>query len=87
MRVARSPPSSEELLGAGSPDPLYARWITMYGSEEFQAVVDAVLELTDRVGAAASPGELALMREHMIVTSRCEWMFWDAAWRRETWPV
>ena len=77
----------EELLGAGSPDPLYARWIAMYGSEEFQAVVDAVLELTDRVGAAASPRELALMREHVIVTSRYEWMFWDAAWRRETWPV
>ena len=77
----------EELLEAGSPDPLYARWIAMYGSEEFQAVVDAVLELTDRVGAAASLRELALMREHMIVTSRYEWMFWDAAWRRETWPV
>jgi thiaminase (transcriptional activator TenA) len=77
----------EELLGAGSPDPLYARWIAMYGSEEFQAVVDAVLEVTDRVGAAASPREFALMREHMIVTSRYEWMFWDAAWRRETWPV
>ena len=45
------------------------------------------LDLTDRVGAAASSGELALMREHMIVTSRYEWMFWDAAWRRETWPV
>lgn len=77
----------EELLVAGSPDPLYARWIAMYGSEEFQSVVDAVLDLTDRVGAAASPRELALMREHMTVTSRYEWMFWDAAWRRETWPV
>jgi thiaminase (transcriptional activator TenA) len=77
----------EELLVTGSPDPLYARWIAMYGSEEFQAVVDAVLALTDRVGAAASPRELTLMREHMIVTSRYEWMFWDAAWRREAWPV
>ena len=77
----------EELLGAGSPDPLYARWIAMYGSEEFQAVVDAVLELTDRLGATVSPAEWALMREHVIVTSRYEWMFWDAGWRRETWPV
>jgi thiaminase/transcriptional activator TenA len=77
----------EELLGRSSPDPLYARWIAMYGSEEFQTVVDAVLELTDRVGAAASPRELALMREHVTVTSRYEWMFWDAAWRQETWPV
>ena len=77
----------EELLGRGSPDPLYARWIATYGGAEFQSVVDAVLELTDRVGDTASPRELALMREHMIVTSRYEWMFWDAAWRRETWPV
>jgi hypothetical protein len=23
----------------------------------------------------------------VIATSRYEWMFWDAAWRRETWPV
>jgi len=46
-----------------------------------------VLDVTDRVGTAASPRELALMREHVTVTSRYEWMFWDAAWRRETWPV
>jgi len=77
----------EELLGRGSPDPLHARWIAMYGGAEFRSVVDAVLELTDRVGAAASPAELALMREHVVVTSRYEWMFWDAGWRQETWPV
>ena len=39
----------EELLGRGSPDPLYARWIAMYGGEEFQSVVDAVLD-ADRPG-------------------------------------
>jgi thiaminase/transcriptional activator TenA len=77
----------EELLARSSPDPLYARWIAMYGGEEFQAVVDAVLQLTDRLVAAASPAERALMREHVLVTSRYEWMFWDAGWRRETWPV
>jgi thiaminase (transcriptional activator TenA) len=77
----------EDLLTRGSPDPLYARWIAMYGSDEFQAVVDAVLELTDRVAAAASAAEWELMREHVVVTSRYEWMFWDAGWRQETWPV
>jgi thiaminase/transcriptional activator TenA len=77
----------EELLLHGSPDPLYRTWIGMYGSEEFQAVVDAVLELVDRLGATVSPTEWALMREHVVVTSRYEWMFWDAGWREETWPV
>jgi thiaminase (transcriptional activator TenA) len=43
----------EALLAARSPDPLYARWIAMYGGEAFQAVVDAVLAEADRVGAGA----------------------------------
>lgn len=77
----------QELLARSSPDPLYARWIAMYGGEEFQAVVDSVLALTDRVGAQVSDGERALMHEHFTRTSRYEWMFWDAAHRREAWPV
>jgi thiaminase (transcriptional activator TenA) len=77
----------EALLAAGSPDPLYARWIAMYGGEAFQTVVDAVLAETDRVGATLSPAELLRMREHFTTTSRYEWMFWDAGWRCEEWPV
>jgi thiaminase (transcriptional activator TenA) len=77
----------EALLAAGSPDPLYARWIAMYGGEAFQAVVDAVLAETDRVGATLSPAELDRMRDHFTTTSRYEWMFWDAGWRCEEWPV
>jgi thiaminase (transcriptional activator TenA) len=77
----------DELLARSSPDPLYARWIAMYGSEEFQAVVDSVLALTDRVGETVSDAERALMRQHFRRTSTYEWMFWDAGYRRETWPV
>jgi thiaminase/transcriptional activator TenA len=77
----------EHLLAAGSPDPLYARWIAMYGGDEYRAVVDAVLDETDRIGAGLSVPELARMRTHFSTTSRYEWMFWDGAHRRETWPV
>jgi thiaminase (transcriptional activator TenA) len=77
----------DELLARSSPDPLYARWIAMYGSEEFQAVVDSVLELTDRVGESLSDSETALLRSHFRRTATYEWMFWDAGYRRETWPV
>jgi thiaminase/transcriptional activator TenA len=76
-----------ELVDRGSPDPLYARWIAMYGGAEFQAVVDAVLDVTDRVVAGIGEAELELMRGHVVTTSRYEWMFWDAGWRRETWPI
>jgi len=77
----------EELLAKSSPDPLYARWIAAYGDEEFQSVVRRVLELADRLGAELSEAERRRAAEHFAVTARYEWMFWDAAWRRETWPV
>lgn len=76
-----------ELLATSSPDPLYARWIAAYGDPSFQAVADRVIALTDRVGAVASPGERARAAAHFAVTARYEWMFWDAAWRRERWPL
>lgn len=75
------------LLERSSPDPLYRRWVDTYGGEEFAAVVAAVLALTDRIGAELSPAETARVTERFVTTSRYEWMFWDAGWRRETWPV
>lgn len=77
----------EELLAKSSPDPLYARWIAAYGDEAFQEVVRRVLELTDRTGAELSAAERRRAVEHFALTSRYEWMFWDAAWRGERWPV
>jgi thiaminase/transcriptional activator TenA len=77
----------EELLTRGSPDPLYARWTGMYAGDEYQGIVDAVLNVTDRIGESVSEVERTLMREHFRTTSRYEWMFWDAAYRRESWPI
>ena len=75
------------LLERSSPDPLYARWIGMYGGDEYQQVVDAAIAVTDRVGADLGPGERDRVGAHFTTTARYEWMFWDAAWRREIWPV
>ena len=75
------------LLARSSPDPLYARWIGTYGGEEFGKIVADVLALVDRTGAAASPVEEGAMRAHVLTTARYEWMFWDASWRLEVWPV
>lgn len=77
----------EELLAKSSPNPLYARWIQTYGGAEFQQTVRAVLALTDRVGHDLTESEKARAVGHFVTTSRYEWMFWDAAWRRESWPI
>jgi thiaminase/transcriptional activator TenA len=72
---------------AGSPEPLYARWIATYAAEEFGAVVRAVLAAVDAVGARLGSAERDAMRRHAVTTARYEWMFWDMGYRRERWPV
>jgi thiaminase/transcriptional activator TenA len=72
---------------AGSRDPLYARWIGTYASEEFGAVVRDVLACTDALAEGLRDHEREAMRRHFVTTSRYEWMFWDMGWRREAWPV
>ncbi|MFC9973834.1 thiaminase II [Spirillospora sp. NPDC127200] len=76
-----------DLLAASSPDPLYARWIATYGGDDFQKIVDAVLALTDRHAAALGPADHEAMHRAYLTAARYEWMFWDAAHRRETWPI
>ncbi len=77
----------EHLQRHGSGDPLYQRWIQMYAGQEYQAVVEAVLQVTDRIGGKVSEPELGSMRRHFHTTARYEWMFWDAAYRMQAWPV
>lgn len=77
----------KELVERGSTDPRYQRWIDTYGGEEFAAIVQEVLDLTDRLAPRISSDELGRMRTHFVTTSRYEWMFWDAGLRQEAWPV
>ena len=76
-----------DLLDRGSADPRYQRWIDSYGGDEFAATVIEVLELADRTGPNLTPVEDAVARGHFETTSRYEWMFFDAAYRRESWPI
>jgi thiaminase/transcriptional activator TenA len=77
----------KELERAGSPDPLYKRWIGTYASKEFGSLVRAVLDANDKTASRLQRAELDMMRRHFIVTSRYEWMFWEMGYRRETWPI
>lgn len=72
---------------SSSPDPLYARWISTYGSAEFDAIVNEVLAAADRLGADLGAAERQRCLRHFRTTARYEWMFWDAAYRRLDWPI
>ncbi|HYO01200.1 MAG TPA: thiaminase II [Mycobacterium sp.] len=75
------------LLERGSPDPRFQSWIDSYGGEDFAETVAQVLGLTDHIGLQLNPTEEANARSHFVTTARYEWMFFDAAHRREDWPV
>ncbi len=76
-----------DLLQRGSTDPRYQRWIDTYGGEEFAATVAEVLDLADRTGPTLGAADESAARAHFATTARYEWMFFDAAYRREGWPV
>lgn len=66
---------------------IYRQWIEIYASEGFWQPVREQIQLMDGLGAAASSAEKKLMAEHFILSSRYEFMFWEQAYRLETWPV
>ncbi|WP_448576947.1 thiaminase II [Thermomicrobium sp.] len=77
----------KHLERSGSPNPLYQKWIDTYASEEYAAVVQAVLDVADQVVTDLPESRRQPIRTHFVTTARYEWMFWDAAWRLEGWPV
>jgi thiaminase/transcriptional activator TenA len=77
----------QALVERGSPDPRYQRWIDTYSGDGFVATVAEVLAVADRTAESLGVEEEQRARRHFVATARYEWMFWDAAWRGEQWPL
>jgi thiaminase/transcriptional activator TenA len=77
----------QHLKKVGSANPVYQRWIDSYGGEDYQREVWLALELTDQVGEDLQPEPESRARGHFYAAARYEWMFWEAAYRMETWPL
>lgn len=63
------------LLDKGFPNPRYRKWINTYGSEEFGALAEAILDLTDRTCEDLDSSRKSRVKVVFITTSRYEWMF------------
>lgn len=66
---------------------IYREWIETYASQGFWQPVREQIELMDRLGPAASAEEKKRMRQNFLLSSRYEFMFWEQAYRLESWPV
>lgn len=67
------------------PGNRYQSWIDTYGGEAFHAHVRAVRTTVDAVAAQSNAQTLAEMHAAYTDAARLEWMFWDSAYRVETW--
>jgi len=67
--------------------PLYADWIRMYTSDEYEAMAKWVAELLDRIAQEPPPGREAAIRDVFVQSQRYEYLFWEMAYRMEEWPV
>lgn len=75
------------LAERGSPDPRYQEWMATYADPGFEQAVTGCISAADAALEEGSTGELAEAQEHALIAARFEWMFWDAAYRGEAWPV
>ena len=73
--------------GAPASQPLYGRWIEMYSSTEFAELAEWLRSFIDRTSAVSGDQERERMEKAFLLSSQYEYMFWDAAYRMEEWPV
>lgn len=65
----------------------YGDWIGMYADPAFAEQTMIVRSIVDRLAEQVSEETRGRMREAFETACRYEWMFWDAAWRMEAWPI
>jgi thiaminase (transcriptional activator TenA) len=79
----------QRLAAQGLPptQPLYGQWIQAYAAPEFGALAMWLRHLLDGLTAhLAAPDKAPLIRL-FLESCRYEYMFWDMAYRQETWPL
>ena len=75
------------LAHKGSPDPIYQKWIEGYASEEMAEATLQLLAIWERMAADLGPVALNSAYRFAHTAIRYDWMFWDAPYRDEHWPV
>jgi thiaminase/transcriptional activator TenA len=70
-----------------APANPYRAWIDTYAGEEFHAAVRAMIAATDDAAAEVAAPLRARMHAAFTRAAQLEWVFWDSAFRLETWPV
>lgn len=75
----------DRLIEAGSPHPLYQRWIETYAGEEAIEGIEKECALLNRLYQESPKEEQQQMIEAFVISSKMEHAFWDMATSLEKW--
>jgi thiaminase (transcriptional activator TenA) len=76
------------LLKGSTPNvTIYQEWINAYGGEWFRDLLNEQLNRLNGLALEAPKSEQEKMKQHFIISSQYESMFWDMAYNHEKWPV
>ena len=78
---------ARELAKLGSIDPIYQIWINNYSGSDYADTVSHIVEMIDVVGGSLDQSQADALAGTYGLGSRFELMFWDAAFREESWPL
>lgn len=65
----------------------YQSWIDTYSGEGFDQVVQRIIDICDEMAERCTKEQRRAMTDAYVLCTKMEWMFWDAAWKLEEWPV
>ncbi len=67
-------------------NPIYVEWCSVYLSKEYRELLSKLRSIVDDLWVTGK-GNYEVLKKLFIRASKYEWMFWDAAYRLESWPV
>jgi thiaminase (transcriptional activator TenA) len=65
----------------------FMAWIDTYVDEVYATTVKQAIRIADDIAEDASPAVLGQMHDAFRRGIQLEWLFWDAAYRKEGWPI
>lgn len=77
----------KKIAATQSENNPYKDWIALYASEEFDTSVNTAIDITNRLGFAASKRIQHKMIAAFQRSTQLEWMFWDSAYHQEKWLI
>jgi len=69
------------------PSHPYHKWAATYGGEEYQAYVRWMVQTLNKLGTGLPDERTAQLNRYFRLGCRYEWLFWEMAWREESWPL